>query len=346
MRAYSVLAALRQVYQVDILVCPPSNHPRTFLRRLLYRISQKAYYRWVQAPAEARFYPAKLPQPYLRWERVHLHRLLLWPLLRNWDWTNLRLQIDIDDLEPEKYREFALLSNRKELEFLMNAEIYAGLERDCLEVAAEAFVCSEQDRTTLQSRTDTLVKVLPNIPPQVEPLISNTAEPFRRLLFLGNLDYFPNSQGLLWFLQHTWPVLEGSGMTLEIAGSGTATPILKKLCNNLAGVRLHGFVTDTRPLYERCQAVVIPLFAGGGTRIKVLEAAAYRRLVISTPTGVANLGMKNDVHYLKAETPQEFLAALALAACPERRLRLVHNAFKFVESNFCQANLVSVLQPV
>jgi polysaccharide biosynthesis protein PslH len=76
-------------------------------------------------------------------------------------------------------------------------------------------------------------------------------------------------------------------------------------------VTVTGFVPDVRPYIERASAYICPIRVGGGTRLKVLDALAMRRPLVATALSVDGLEMEPETHYVQANTPAEFVAALA-----------------------------------
>ena len=100
-------------------------------------------------------------------------------------------------------------------------------------------------------------------------------------------------------------------------------------------VDLLGFVEDLRPLYAQASAAVAPLGSSAGTNIKVLEAMACGKAVVSTPAGCAGLGLRDGVDALIRADWDEFAAALcSLLACPEERERVGAHARQTVEARF------------
>src|SRR4029079_7324539 len=90
-----------------------------------------------------------------------------------------------------------------------------------------------------------------------------------RLLFVGSLNYEPNAQGLEWFVREVAPrVRERTHIDIEVVGPGRRGP-------ELPGVGYLGRVDDLDPVYARAHAAVVPLRAGAGSRLKVLEALAH-----------------------------------------------------------------------
>jgi polysaccharide biosynthesis protein PslH len=98
------------------------------------------------------------------------------------------------------------------------------------------------------------------------------------------------------------------------------------------GVEVTGTVADLSPLYERAGVVVVPLRYGGGTRIKILEALAYGRPVVTTAAGAAGLAVTHEQHVLVADDPAAMAAAVArLGSDPALVSRLAVNGRRLVE---------------
>jgi glycosyltransferase involved in cell wall biosynthesis len=97
--------------------------------------------------------------------------------------------------------------------------------------------------------------------------------------------------------------------------------------SQIPGVHFAGLVADLAPEYAQAGVVIVPLRAGSGTRIKILEAISHRRPVVSTTIGAEGLGLKHEEHILIADTPPEFAAAsVRLMNDSLMRSRLVENA--------------------
>ena len=146
------------------------------------------------------------------------------------------------------------------------------------------------------------VEVAPNAVPIPERVPPPPGED--RLLFVGNLTYEPNRVAARLLAGEILPRVQQRrpNATLELVGSNGGS--LDDLAG-VDGVRLLGAVPDVAPHYASADAVVVPLRHGGGTRIKVLEAFAYRRPVVATSTAVAGLDVVHDRHVVVAETSDE-----------------------------------------
>ncbi len=128
------------------------------------------------------------------------------------------------------------------------------------------------------------------------------------LIFVGNLGYQPNCDGLLWFLGDVWPGLRDvvPGVTFMVAGSNPGQQ-LRRLCQQ-DGVELIVSPQDLAPLYRLADAAIVPLRFGSGSRIKILEAGAHGVPVISTFAGAEGLNLQPDAHaFVSDETADAFV---------------------------------------
>jgi glycosyltransferase involved in cell wall biosynthesis len=140
-----------------------------------------------------------------------------------------------------------------------------------------------------------------------------------RVLFFGQLAYEPNALGLLRFLREGWPRIRERrpGARLRIAGPGADDRLVARLRAE-PGVEPLGLVDDLRDELGRA-VVVVPIWQGGGTRLKVLEALAAGRPTAGTPLGVSGIGVRDGEHALVAEAPAALAeAVVALLEHPAR----------------------------
>jgi glycosyltransferase involved in cell wall biosynthesis len=126
-----------------------------------------------------------------------------------------------------------------------------------------------------------------------------------RLLFIGSGGYRPYEVGLSWFVREVYPIVaEALPTRFEVVGQAPRQPV------EAAGVVYRGRVPSVLPYYERAHALVVPMFEGSGTRLKIVEAMAYGRPVVSTRLGAEGLPIAPGDHYIGAEDAQSFSAAL------------------------------------
>jgi polysaccharide biosynthesis protein PslH len=136
--------------------------------------------------------------------------------------------------------------------------------------------------------------------------VPNTKE----VLFVGSFHHKPNIRAAYWLLNDIWPLLKeqeaDAGMTLV----GLDPP--PELCKmaQLAGVRVAGNVNDIKPYYERSEVVVVPIQTGGGIRIKILEAGAAQRPVVTTRIGAEGLPIVPGMHAIIADSGDDIVAGI------------------------------------
>jgi len=163
---------------------------------------------------------------------------------------------------------------------------------------------------------------LPNaiFPPANLPALAASNRP-PTLLFVGKLDYLPNEDGADYFCTQILPVLlrKSSGpVRVRLAGAKPTDRILRLIRH--PGVEVLGDVPDLAPYYSDADVVIVPLRAGSGTRIKILEAFSFRRPVVSTTTGAAGLDLTAGRELLIADEPELFASA-CLRLITDARLR-------------------------
>ena len=149
------------------------------------------------------------------------------------------------------------------------------------------------------------VALCPNGAPPVKriPVRPRLEDEPLRLLFVGTGSYTPYRRGLAWFVREALPrIEERTQVLLEVVGDPPARAVRSR------SVRYVGRVPSVEPFYAESHAVVVPVFEGSGTRLKILEAMAYGRPVVSTGLGAEGLPVVAGEHYLGAEDADGFAA--------------------------------------
>lgn len=153
-----------------------------------------------------------------------------------------------------------------------------------------------------------------------------------QMIFFGSLTYRPNYEAMLWFTELVLPMISNAipGAELTITGQ-----ISDHQLPDSRRINLTGYVKDVRPLIASSWLSVVPIFSGGGTRMKILEAFALRTPVITTSKGAEGLDVSTDVHLLVADTEEEYAKhTIRLLNDEDLRKRLVENAFQLVEDKY------------
>lgn len=209
---------------------------------------------------------------------------------------------------------------------------------------------SDADRDLLLSLNPKLnITVIPNGVDTRLYQPTSRAVGLNSLLFVGNMDYRPNIDAMKNFCEEMLPIIRRSfPVDLWIVGVNPS-PELRQLEG--PGIHITGGVNDLRPYYERSAVCIVPLRAGGGTRLKILEAMALGRPVVSTSIGSEGLGATDGKQLLTADTPESFAAkTIALLTDSQLRDRIIGEARKFVVNHYdwdliC-ANLVHLYEEV
>ena len=135
--------------------------------------------------------------------------------------------------------------------------------------------------------------------------------PARSVLFVGELGYPPNAEGLEWFLRDVWPEVRRSvpDASLDIVGRNAGPGV--RAANGTNGVTVHGFVASLAERYERAALSIAPLWAGGGTRLKILESLAHAVPVVSTTIGAFGLDAREEHGVDRIDRADAFAARCA-----------------------------------
>lgn len=208
-------------------------------------------------------------------------------------------------------------------------------EIDACERAARVLACSAPDAQRLQTMAPrSQIEVVPNgvdlqkFAP--DPAVSETPD---TLVFVGNLGWFPNRDGIEHFIERTLPrIRQRRAARLTVIGhaAGVEAPAAMQ-----AAVGFSGFVDDLRASVLRAAVYIVPLRAGSGTRLKLLEAMAMGKAIVSTPIGAEGLGLVDGETALLAETPEAFSDAVCrLLEDSKLRARLGRAARTLAERRF------------
>ncbi|HEV8657048.1 MAG TPA: glycosyltransferase [Thermoanaerobaculia bacterium] len=172
------------------------------------------------------------------------------------------------------------------------------------------------------------------------------------LVFTGSLDWFPNEDAILYFLEEMFPAIRESvkDVTLTVVGRNPSAKLTAAM-QATDGARLTGTVDDVRPYVHDGAVFVVPLRIGSGTRLKIFEALAMGKAVVSTSIGAEGLGLEHGTHFLQADTPRDFASAvISLLRDPARRDGLGHAARSLVETHYSwpqvSRRFEELLQPV
>ena len=131
------------------------------------------------------------------------------------------------------------------------------------------------------------------------------------IVFTGSMDWLPNEDAIVYFMREIMPLITTQlpDATITVVGRNPPTSLVG-LSKESPSLVITGRVDDVRPYIERSAAYVVPLRIGGGTRLKIFEAMAMEKAVVSTTVGAEGLPLTNGIELLLADEPQAFADAV------------------------------------
>ena len=166
----------------------------------------------------------------------------------------------------------------------------------------------------------------------------------RTVVFFGLMSYMPNIDGATWFIQDIWPRIADANpdARCKIIGGSPSPQLLA-----LAGPRIEftGFVPDLRPHLAEAAAVIVPLRLGGGTRLKIVEAMAMGKAMVSTTLGAEGIDAVAGRDILIEDQPDAFAdAVIQLLAEPDLATRIGHSARQLSEARYAWSAAAKALE--
>jgi glycosyltransferase involved in cell wall biosynthesis len=200
---------------------------------------------------------------------------------------------------------------------------------------ARVLVAKNEDRRFFPSRYHDRLAILPN-GVRVPDSAGVPPHDSRTLLFVGTLHYEPNQDALRYFLDVVLPTIwqQRPDVRFQIVGHGPLDWLDERVARE-SRISLARSAPDVRPFYEQATLVVAPVRHGGGTRIKVLEALAYGRPLVSTTFAAEGCGLVDGTHVVYADDPASFAQrCVALLDAPAERARLGAGGREFVRRHY------------
>jgi glycosyltransferase involved in cell wall biosynthesis len=157
-----------------------------------------------------------------------------------------------------------------------------------------------------------------------------TKEEHPTLLFLGSLDWIPNQMGLVWFIKNVLPKIRNKipEIRLKVAGRNAPAWFIKKLAKHK--VQYYGTIENASDFLLCDGLVIVPLFAGSGMRVKIIEAMALGKTIISTPKGAEGIKVTSN-EIIIAENAIQFAKSI---------VNLINNKEKQIEiGNFAKQRI-------
>lgn len=304
LRSHHIRAAMQQVGEVDTLVIHGAAHARLDTAWQAQRVKtatcdrvgaslgalrqRLAIRRWVAEVVREGQYDAIVAR--------YLGLAVLVPLGA---WS--RLVVDADDI-------FKSIPGGARAPLRMRAERWARdlVARAALHRAGHVWYVNPADAPRLHTRR---VSWLPNVVTMPEPSGVRPSPVPGRLLMVGYFDHPPNAQGLSWFADKVLPALAAEFPGIELHAIGKRPASLEA---DLAGsgIRFHGFVDSLADAYDRAALVIAPIQAGGGTQIKVIDALAHGRPLVTSRFAHAGFAaeLRDGLHLRVADGAEAWIA--------------------------------------
>jgi sugar transferase (PEP-CTERM/EpsH1 system associated) len=165
--------------------------------------------------------------------------------------------------------------------------------------------------------------------------VADGSQTNRSIVFTALMNYPPNIDAVVWFCNEILPLIHSKHpeVCFKVVGDKPGATVLA--LGQRKGVQITGRVADVRPYFSQALALVVPLRSGGGTRLKILEAMAMGRPVVSTYQGAEGLEVTDGVNILLADTPEKFAEHIfALLADPQLGTRLGSAGRTLVEKKY------------
>jgi polysaccharide biosynthesis protein PslH len=208
----------------------------------------------------------------------------------------------------------------------------ARFERWALETADATAAVSDTDRDHLQKLApNAAITTIPNCIDVTDYADAEVEEPISfDLMFSGKMDYRPNIDAVLWFAEAAWPRIKAERPETTWAIVGQKPHDRLAHVQDMEGVTVTGWVESIRPYLHGASLFIMPFRIGSGTRLKLIEAMAAGKAIVSTPVGAEGFPVNHQQELWLAESAEEMATAvLHLLDDPQTRTRLGQQARQF-----------------
>jgi glycosyltransferase involved in cell wall biosynthesis len=309
-----------------VLTLGPPDTQFSLVSSVANNEARLAAFRQYGRPSMAARLGAAMQQALMAWacpsyELVHVSRLYLSGLAAAWmhgESDAPYLVLDCDEDDASAYGRLARLHRKwgrhgRATWLEAEAEAFRALQGQWLRRFDLLLAASTGEARLLRDRVvGKVVKVVPNVvPANALRWSARRMQPDRRdIIFVGNMSYLPNIDAVMWFASRIWPTLRSTvpfPVRFVVLGAGSP-PEVRGLARS-PDIVVAGGVEDVGPHYGGAALVVVPIRAGGGTRIKLLESANYGVPIVATSFGAAGTGFRSGHELLLADGERDFAQA-------------------------------------
>lgn len=168
-----------------------------------------------------------------------------------------------------------------------------------------------------------------------------------RLLFVGNLTYWPNKHGINYFVNNIFPIIKCSIPKIELRIVGKCQPDFLTYLNSIDRVEAVGRVEDLEIEYQKAAVVVIPIYYGSGTCVKFVESQLMNRAVVSSPVGARGFSeiCQDRVHYMLANNDEEFASkTVELLSSASKSKEIADNGYRIANQEFSKSRFMEIVK--
>jgi polysaccharide biosynthesis protein PslH len=222
-------------------------------------------------------------------------------------------------------------------------------ERACLEKSHHVLTVSEADRSFFGRFVDPSKMTVISTGVDTDYFRPSTGkEMSNSLVFTGAMDWMPNEDAICYFLHSVLPLIRRAVPDVRFSAVGRyPSDKLRALAAETPGVCVTGRVKDIRPYVSEASVYVVPLRVGSGTRLKIFEAMAMGKAIVSTTLGAEGLPVRNGVNLLLGDTAEEFAQkVISVLRDPLRRKALGSAARRLVEERYSWSAVASEFDTV
>lgn len=346
MRRYHLARALAEEHEVHMLGAAPDEAALREFEALnpgirFLRIPYQPEHGRVRVAATARELLARE-----QFDAVHVAELWQWPGAR--PLAGLPVVLDAENVESLLHRRLLELKGSSGPH--PDTLAVEALERQAFHRADRILACSEHDAQLIQqTQPNARVTVVSNgvaldhYPFQPERPVGKPP----LFTYVGLLSYAPNADAVSYFARTIWPLIQAKLPNARFRIVGRYPPAEVMELRALSGVEVIPDVPEIQPYFNEASVLVVPLRAGSGTRLKIIEALAIGCPVVTTAVGCEGLGAEHETHLFVADDPQSFADRAAWVATHPREVRPAQDAGRrLVEAHYSWAVSGEVLRAV
>ena len=252
---------------------------------------------------------------------------------------------DLDDIEHIAFKRgirYIRKAHTRLFSYFLLPALFWGQYRS-VRLSHRTFVCSEVDRRFLADRCR--LKGVVSIPNAVRIPEPQATAPQQTLLFIGSYFHKPNIDAAEFLIQQIWPHVHKAIPTATLIIAGSPPEKIPSYGFDIPGISFTGFVEDLEGLYRKSRVVCAPILSGSGTRVKIIEAAAYGKPIVSTAIGAEGIQMNHGEEIFLYDDPNSFAkACIELLSDPGLCDRVGLAARAVVVSKYDKAKVQRLIQ--